>query len=131
MQANATFEIKSWDEKPVHEASDVPRITRVAATEALTGDIEGEVVTEYIMTYIHKEEVYFTRVSRVTGRIGERRGSFVVQGEGTYETGTASGGFKVVPGSATGDLKGLRGKGAFFAHQSMKGKFTLEYDLEE
>lgn len=130
MQANATFEIKSWDEKPIHEAPDQPKITHVSAVESLTGDIQGDIVTEYLMTYIHKELVHFVRVTRVVGSIGGRSGSFVVQGEGTYETGTASGGFKVVPGSGTGGLRGLQGKGVFFAHQSMQGKFTLEYDFE-
>jgi hypothetical protein len=130
MHADATFEIKFWNEKPLHEAPELPKITHASVVESLTGDIQGDIVTEYIMTYIHKEEVYFTRVSRVMGRIGGRSGSFVVQGEGTYEAGTASGGFKVVPGSGTGELKGLKGKGVFFAHQSMQGKFTLDYDFE-
>ncbi len=130
MHASATFEIRSWDEKPIHEAADTPKITRAAVKETLHGDIEGDVMTEYVMTYIHKEMVHFTRVTRIAGKIGERHGSFVMQGEGTYESGTASGALKVVPGSATGELKGLQGKATFFAHMSMQGKFTLDYNFE-
>ena len=128
--ATATFEIKTWDEKPYDEFDGGRKLARASVTESFHGDIEGEGKVEYLMTYRDDGSASFVRVERVVGRIGDRSGSFVLQGNGTYKGGTAKGTWLVVPGSGTGELRSLRGKGGFVAQHGPRGSITLDYDLE-
>ena len=129
--ATGTFEGKSWDEKPYHEIDGGPKLTRASVTNAYRGDVEGDGTLEYLMIYRDAGTADFLGLERVVGRIGDRSGSFVLQQSGTYEAGTAKGTWFVVPGSGTGDLRGLRGEGGYVAHQGQQtAPFTLDYDLE-
>src|SRR5712664_1008748 len=112
-QAKATFGIKSWDEKTYIEMEGAPKLTRVSATKSYQGDIEGEGKLEYLMMYRTASSASFMGLERVTGSIGGRSGSFVLQHSGTFERGVAKVTLSVVPGSGTGDLRGLLGNGEF------------------
>jgi len=72
----------------------------------------------------------FVGLERVTARIGERSGSFVMQRAGGFEGGLAKESYAVVAGSATGDLRGLRGEGATSVGHGMEHPFELTYELE-
>src|SRR5437660_7086892 len=110
--ANSRFTIKSWDEKPYSEGQDLPKLTRAAVTKTFTGDIEGEGQVEYLMMYRSDGSATFVGLERIVGRIGDRTGSFVLQRTGVFEDGLAKESYHVIPGSATGDLEGLRGEGS-------------------
>jgi len=127
--ANARFAIKSWDEKPYSEGKDLPRLSRAAVTKTLTGDIEGEGQTEYLMMYRSDGSAAFVGLERVTARIGGKSGTFVLQRTGVFENGEARESYTVVPGSATGELDGLRGEGNSFVGHGMEHPFALDYDL--
>jgi hypothetical protein len=73
----------------------------------------------------------FVGLERIVGRIGDKTGSFVVQHVGAFDGGSAKGTLLVVPGSGTGDLRGLRGEGSFEAGLGSDGRrsFTLDYDV--
>jgi uncharacterized protein DUF3224 len=65
-------------------------------------------------------------------QIGDRTGSFVLlQTAGTFDGKEAKGALSVVPGSGTGDLRGLRGNGHFSAPFGSTASVTLDYDYEE
>jgi Protein of unknown function (DUF3224) len=127
--ANARFAIKAWDEKPYSEAQDLPRLTRASVTKTLTGDIEGEGQVEYLMMYRGDGSAAFVGLERVVGRIGGKSGTFVLQRIGVFESGQAKESYSVIPGSATGDLRGLRGDGRSAVGHGMEHPFTLDYDL--
>ena len=60
----------------------------------------------------------FTCVERFAGSLGGRSGSFALTASGfTDDAHVVHGRWEVVPGSATGELTGLRGYAAFFAKQ--------------
>jgi hypothetical protein len=134
--AKATFSIKSWDEKtwegqPYNEVSGA-KITRASVTKSIQGDIEGESVLEYLMSYQEDGTVSFVGLERVVGTLGGRSGSFVLQRIGADEAGALKETYFVIPGSATGDLRGLRGKGSeSLSGQAEQYPFTLDYDFEE
>jgi hypothetical protein len=128
--ATARFAIKSWDEKPYSEAQDLPRLTRASVTKTLSGDIEGEGQTEYLMMYRSDGTASFVGLERVVGRIGGRTGAFVLQRIGVFENGQAKESYSVVPGSATGELRGLRGDGRSAVGHGTEHPFTLDYDLD-
>jgi uncharacterized protein DUF3224 len=48
-------------------------------------------------------------MERVTGELGGRRGTFLLQDAGTVQDNIVSGGWFVIPGSGTYELAGLRG----------------------
>ena len=52
-------------------------------------------------------------IQRFRGRLGEREGTFVLQGSESIERGRIKATWFVVPGSGTGALHGLRGEGGF------------------
>src|SRR2546425_687448 len=127
--ANARFAIKHWDEKPYSEGKDVPKLTRASVTKTFTGDIEGEGQVEYLMMYRSDGSATFVGFERVVGRLAGKAGSFVLQRTGVFEAGVAKESYSVVPGSGTGELRGLRGEGATAVGHGMEHPMTLTYDL--
>ena len=128
--AAATFEVKSWDEKPYDEMAGGPKLTRASITKAYQGDIEGEGALEYLLVHRDDGSADFMGLERSVGRIGDRSGSFVLQHSGTFDGGTAKATWFVVPGSSTGDLRGLRGEGGFASGHADSYPITLDYDFE-
>ncbi len=128
--ATATFEVKSWDEQPYQEFEGGTKLTRASVTTSYHGDIEGEGTLEYLMFYGEDGSASFVGLERVVGRVGNRSGSFVLRHSGAYEGGTAKATYVVVPGSGTGDLRGLRGEGDFaLSGHAQHYPITLDYDF--
>ena len=128
-RANARFAITKWDEKPYGEGQDRPKLTRASVIKAYTGDIEGEGQVEYLMMYRSDGSATFVGLERIVGRIGGKTGTFVLQRTGIFESGQAKESYSVIPGSATGDLQGLRGEGSSAVGHGMEHPFTLSYEL--
>ena len=128
--ANARFAIKSWDEKPYSEGPDLPKLTRAAVSKTFTGDLEGEGQVEYLMMYRADGTAAFVGLERITGRLGGRSGTFVLQRTGVFEGGRASESYSVMAGSATGELRGLRGGGTSAVGHGSEHPFTLDYELD-
>lgn len=128
-RANARFAIKNWDEKPYSEGPDLPKLTRATVTKTFTGDIEGEGHVEYLMMYRSDGSATFLGLERISGRIGGRTGSFVLQRTGVFEGGQAKESYSVLPGSATGDLRGLAGTGTSAVGHGLEHPFVLDYEL--
>ncbi|HKV42352.1 MAG TPA: DUF3224 domain-containing protein [Blastocatellia bacterium] len=124
-RAEATFEVKSWDETPCDEAERTGKMVRVRAVYNYQGDIEGEGTWEALMTYNEGGTItHFVSLQRFAGRLEGKSGSFMLQGQGTYKADAgAESEFVVVPGSGTGELSGLGGKGSYLANQP---PFTVE-----
>ncbi len=125
--ATGSFEVKSWNEKPYSEVAGQPKLTRANVVYAYHGDLEGEGTIEYLMCYSGNNIAYFIGYEQVTGRLGERSGSFVLQHAGTYENGAVKDTLTVVPASATGNLSGLLGTG--MSGGDGEAVFTLDYEI--
>src|SRR5512140_1210937 len=104
MRANATFEIKSWDEKPYAEFDGGRKLTRASVKRIYHGDIEGESSTEYLMAYTPDGSANFVGMEHIVGRLGKRKGSFVLQQTGTFTGGIANASWFVTLDSGTGEL---------------------------
>ena len=128
--ANAQFAIKNWDEKPYSEGQDLPKLTRASVSKTFTGDVEGEGQVEYLMIYRGDGTATFVGLERVSGRIGTRSGTFVLQRTGVFEGGQARESYTVVPGSGTGQLRGLRGEGTSAVGHGSEHPFRLDYELD-
>jgi hypothetical protein len=128
--AMAKFTIEGWDEKPYAELEDGGKLTKASVKQALSGDIEGEGAVEWLMCYRPDQTADFVGLQRITGRIGARAGSFVAaQTDGTFDGKEARGALSVVPGSASGELEGLRGSGEFRAPRGGEASISLDYEI--
>lgn len=127
--ASARFAIKNWEETTYGDGQDLPKLTRASVTKAFTGEIEGEGQVEYLMMYRSDGSAAFVGLERVIGRIGAKSGTFVLQRIGVFEGGQAKESYSVVPGSATGQLRGLRGEGSSAVGHGTEHPFTLDYEL--
>ena len=128
--AKGTFELKAWDEKPFNEMNGMPKLTRASVIKSYQGDITGEGKLEYLMMYRDDGSASFVGLERVVGSVGGRSGSFVLQHSGTFKEGVATVTLVVVPGSGTGDLRGMRGEGGFSVGHQPPYAMTLDYDFE-
>lgn len=126
--ATGTFAVKSWDEQTYAELEGGGKLTRASVAQAFTGDIDGEGAVEYLMCYREDGTANVVGLHRVVGRVGDQAGSFVLQSTGGFDGREARGSLLVVPGSGTGDLRGLRGEGEMVAGATTS--ITLDYDVE-
>lgn len=82
------------------------------------------------MAYRADGTATFIGLERVTGRLGNRSGSFVLEHSGSFEGGMARASWFVVAGSGTGELSGLRGEGGFEASHQTSYPMRLSYYFE-
>ena len=128
-RATSTFEVKSWDENTLNDVDGRLKLTRASVVFAYHGDLEAQSATEYLMMYRDDESAAVVGLERITGQLGGKSGTFVVEHHGGYANGTASADCRIVPGSGTGDLAALRGSGTSVARKDGATSFTLDYDF--
>jgi Protein of unknown function (DUF3224) len=128
-QATGTFTVSGWDENTYEELDGGGKLTKAHVTFGFDGDLKGEGGWEAVMCYGQDGTAAFTGFQRTIGELGGRSGSFVVRADGSYEDGQARTIWQIVDGSATGDLRGLRGTGSAITTGGSGGTFTLDYEL--
>ena len=133
-QATTRFSIKSWDEKtwegkPAAEVTG-RKLTRAVVEYSYKGDIEGESTLQYIMTYNEDGTGNFVALEKVTGSVGGKKGSFVLQHVGTFDNDKVNTELSVMPGSGTDELAGLSGQSSVeIAGHHDDYPLTLSYTL--
>jgi hypothetical protein len=128
-KASGTFDVASWDEKSYQDLDGGSKLTLASVTQKFGGDIVGEGAARWLMFYRDDGTARFVGLQRVTGTIGTRTGTFVLETAGDFDGKTATWNALVVPGSATGQLEGLSGKGTFGAPHGPTASFELQYNL--
>jgi hypothetical protein len=128
--ATGKITVKSYEPAPYDEPADSPTLSRIHVEETFSGDIEAEGVVDFLQAQMADGSASFVGIERVTGSLGERSGSFLLQDQGTVSGSTVSGEWFVVPGSGSGDLAGLRGEGGFSAQRGESAEVSLEYWFE-
>ena len=112
MNATASFNVTGWNPAPYDQPAEGPALSRITVRKAFEGDLEGESVAEGLFCGMNDPEAGAGYVvsERVTGRLGDRRGTFVIQHGGVMGPGSDPRTFgHVVPGSGTEELRGLIG----------------------
>ena len=85
------------------------------------------------MAYAAEEgSAAYVGFERVVGHVHGRSGSFVLHhtASSAGPSGERSAAWSVVPGSATGELRGLRGEARIINEPDGGHSFTLDYDFE-
>lgn len=127
--AEVRITVRSSETRPFDEAEG-PALMEVRIVETFTGDIEGESTVRALQTLREDKSASMVSTQRVSGSVGGRRGSFVLQGSETIAHGEIRASWTVVPGSGTGELAGLRGEGGFEGRFGEGSRGTLDYWFE-
>jgi len=124
------FEVTGWEQTAYDEPQDGPPLARASVRKVYRGELAGESTAELLMCQSADGAAGYVGIERVTGRIGERAGTFVLQHGATRDSAGAANTFgTVVPGSGTGELRGLRGN-IEFRHDEKGASLTFDYAIE-
>ena len=129
-RAAAVITVHKYEPAAYDEPADGPALTRIHVEESFSGDITGVGAVEFLLAARADGSASFVGIERVTGELGGRSGTFLLQDAGTVRDNIVSGDWFVVPGSGTGQLAGLRGEGGFRADLGESAQVTLDYWFE-
>ena len=109
--AVGTFEV-TMNAEPPYDLNDGASIGRVSIKKEFSGDLHASSTVEMIgaRSVLVKGSAGYVAIERVTGSLHGKSGSFVLQHSGTMTRGKGELHVRVVPDSATGELKGLSGR---------------------
>ncbi|MEU7892021.1 DUF3224 domain-containing protein [Nonomuraea sp. NPDC049152] len=111
MTAQGTFDIFGWTPQEPYDVADGVSLAFVTLGKTFEGDLKGSsTVTMIISSSEREESKSYVAMERVSGAIGDRSGTFVLQHNAVSDEGEDSLACTVVPGSGTDGLKGLRGE---------------------
>ena len=127
--AEAQIAVQNSEAKPYDQTAG-PALMEVSLNETFTGDIDGESSVRALQIKHSDKSANLLSLQRFIGKLGERQGTFVLQGSETVENGKINAKWHVVPGSGTGDLVGLRGEGGFEGDFGKGSTGTLDYWFE-
>lgn len=126
-KASGTFEVKLEPQAP-EEHSSVPG--RMLITKQFHGDLVAASKGQMLMAGTEvKGSAGYVAMEIVTGLLGGRSGSFILQHSGLMNRGLPQLNVTVVPDSGTGDFLGLTGS---MTIDIVDGKhlYTFDYSIE-
>ncbi|PZG13725.1 DUF3224 domain-containing protein [Nonomuraea aridisoli] len=130
MTAMGTFETAGWTPQPPFDDRDGVTLGVVTLTKTFEGDLTGtSLVTMMVATTPEEDSRSYVALERVEGTLDGRTGSFVVQHDAVSDRGEQSLRVSVVPGSATGELRGLRGRLDITIDPDGTHHYTFDYTL--
>jgi hypothetical protein len=102
----------------------------MSATDLFHGDIEAEARAEFVAMMFNDNSSNFAGLYRLTGRLGERSGGFVLQTVGHSDAlGASHGKWSIVAGSGSGELSGVSGDGDFTYERGAASSLRLNYEF--
>jgi hypothetical protein len=124
-KVRGTFEVKLVP-LPPQDASDGEPLSRMSITKQFHGDLEATSKGEMLAAGTKvKGSAGYVAIERVSGVLGDRTGTFVLQHNGTMNRGEPQLMIIVVPDSGTGQLEGLTGR---MAIEVVAGKHSYEFE---
>ncbi|HET9930666.1 MAG TPA: DUF3224 domain-containing protein [Polyangiaceae bacterium] len=127
MKVNGSFDVKMTAEPPFDAVEGIT-LGRARFDKRFTGPLDATSVVHMLSCLdAAKSSGAYSALERVTGSIGGKTGTFVLQHTGVMDAGRPSLVVTVVPGSGTGELIGLRGRMEIRIEQ---GAHFYELDFE-
>jgi len=129
-RAAGTFAVTGGSEQVIHEAEGEVRLTRVNGTQRFAGDIVGEGSVDWVFGYRPDRTATFLGLQRIEGSIAGLTGSVVLESTGDHDGRSSRGRWRVVSGSGTGELAGIRGEGSFMAPGGQQVSYELDFEFD-
>lgn len=126
MTANGPFSVKMSPQPPTGDSP----IGSLLLDKTFTGDLEATSKGHMLaFNTTVKGSAGYVAMEQVTGTLGGRAGSFVLQHSGTMNRGTPTLTLTVVPDSGTDDLTGLAGSMQIIVDAG-KHSYRFDYTIE-
>ena len=124
-RASGTFEVKLT---PQDEGADAV-VGRMTIEKQFSGELAGTSKGQMLMASSSSVpgSAGYVAIEKVTGTLGERRGTFYLQHNATMTRGAGELNIIVLPDSGTDDLIGLQGKMNIIIES---GKHSYEFDYQ-
>jgi hypothetical protein len=128
--AKSELVVSNWDEGPLTQIEGGAAVTRATSDAVFTGDLQGTGTSAWVLVYPVDAAPVFVGTQTFEGVLADRAGTFVLQMEGTFHDVTIDVSWSVVPGSGTGQLEDLRGRGGYAsAPDASSATATLDWEL--
>lgn len=130
--AKGTFQV-AIAPADVSELGKQAELGRMTIDKVFSGDLEATSKGEMLTGSTESTgSMAYVAIERVTGKLAGRSGSFVLMHNATMTKGNADSGalsITVVPGSGTGELKGLSGSMKIVIDATGKHAYEFTYEL--
>jgi hypothetical protein len=128
-RATGTFDVKV-NPLQTHDATPGSMLDRLSIDKQFRGDLDATSTGEMLSAGTSvKNSAGYVAIERVSGTLGGRRGTFVLQHSGTMNRGTPHLAVTVVPDSGTEQLTGLTGSLAIIIAPDGKHSYEFDYTL--
>ena len=136
MRAESEFDVVGWDPSPYDNPHGGVHLSRATVRKTFKGDLDGESTAELLMCQADVKDLSagagYVASEVVSGKLGSRTGTFVLQHWGLSGGGAApTTAGHVVHGSGTDQLVGLSGTVEIAASVEGKHTLTMEYELPD
>ena len=119
------FQVTGLDEDTYQKLGGKGKLTRAHIGQDYTGDMVAKGTWDLLMCYLPDGTAVYTGLGRVEGKLADGNGSFVMESRGIFDGKAAKSTWKVIPGSASGSLRGLKGDGTSVAPMGSTGTYDL------
>ena len=129
--SQCTFCISHWDEETTRVFPNGAKLTRAEVTQTYDGDMSGSSTVEYVMAHTPAGSVKFIGLEILTGTIGGRSGSVLIQHDGVFAGSVARSSWYFVEDTGTDELISLRGSGTYESVDQQNVNSTFIYTFGE
>lgn len=126
-KASGTFEV-DLQPQPMWQGAVDSGLGRLSIDKQFQGGLEGSSQGEMLSARGAEGSAGYVALEKVTGKLGGREGSFVLQHSGTMTRGEGTLSVTVVPDSGTGNLEGLTGH-MTIDNADGERRYVFEYSL--
>jgi hypothetical protein len=128
-RASGPFAVTLAPQSPAWPGEDAP-LARMSIEKQFTGDLDatsrGEMLSAGTAV---KGSAGYVAIERVTGKLHDREGTFILQHTGTMNRGVPSLSISVVPDSGTGALQGLSGSMQIIM-ENKQHSYLFDYSID-
>jgi len=128
MHAVAQFDIDSFTEEPHGQEDAAASHGRMRIDKTFRGDLDAHGSVEMLAAR-NQEGGGYVAFEHITGTLHGRAGGFSLLHIGTIDGAEQWARWPVVPGSGSGELRGIRGEGRIDVDAAGNHTFTLDYEL--
>ncbi len=131
MKVSGSFEVALKPLEPYAAGADGVNLGRMSIDKTFSGELSAKSSGEMLSASSSVQgSAGYVAVEQVTGSLSGRQGSFVLQHYGRMDKGKSSLLLEIVPGSGTGELKGIEGK-MNIRIENKQHFYDFEYEVTE
>lgn len=127
--AAGELRMTSWTETRTEPLADGGRFVQARIEEDFAGGLDGASRWDDLLFYRADGTAAFVTLGEIRGELNGRTGSFVVTTTGTFNGERAVSEWTIVPGSGTGELRGIVGTGTMATRPGRPGTYPFDYRL--